>query len=184
MPTIALRLRVVERPCAVTAKPFAPVVTGVREQKISEPFRQWQSRAIEVATKLLNIDETDMSVAAGVGSGKTYFACGVSEIAMALARGVEQIIVVTINRRCQRQWFKKFKQLSIMLKLVSGNGSLKNGLPPDVRGYITTYASIGAFPDLHAAYCGSKKTLVIFDEVHHLNEDETSKWGKAGQDRV
>jgi superfamily II DNA or RNA helicase len=122
-----------------------------------------------------------MSVAAGVGSGKTYFACGVSEIAMAFERGLEQIIVVTINRRCQRQWFKKFMQLGIMLKLVSGNGGLKNGLPPDVKGYITTYASIGTFPDLHAAYCGSKKTLVIFDEVHHLNEDENTKWGKQAK---
>ena len=148
---------------------------------MSEPFRQWQSRAIEIATKLLNINETDMSVAAGVGSGKTYFACAVAEIAAALARA-EQMVVVTINRRCQRQWFKTMKRLKIPLKLVkNGNGDLKGGLPPDVKGYITTYASIGSFPDLHAAYCGSKKTFVIFDEVHHLNEDETTKWGKQAK---
>ena len=148
---------------------------------MSEPFRRWQSRAIEIATKLLNINENDMSVAAGVGSGKTYFACAVSEIAIALTRA-EQIVVVTINRRCQRQWFSKMKQLKIPLKLVkNGNGDLKYGLPSDVVGYITTYASIGSFPDLHAAFCGSKKTVVIFDEVHHLNEDEASKWGKQAK---
>ena len=179
-PTIALRLRVVVQPYALTAKPFALIVTGVKEQKMSEPLRKWQKQAIEVATNLLNSNATDMSVAAGVGSGKTYFGCRVSETAIALGRA-EQIIVVTINRRCQKQWAKKMKQLGMPLKILSGNGSLKNGLPADVCGYITTYASMGMFPDLHAAFCGSKKTIVIFDEVHHINEDEKTLWGKQAK---
>ena len=177
---IGLRSRVVERLRAITAKPFAQTVTGAKESEMSEPYRQWQSDAIEIATNILNNGEIDMSVAAGVGSGKTYFACGVSEIAKALGRA-EQIIVVTINRRCQRQWFKKMKQLKIPLKLVKGNSDLEEGLPADVEGYITTYASMGSFHDLHAAFCGSKKTFVIFDEVHHLNDDEATKWGKAAK---
>ena len=147
---------------------------------MSEPFRKWQKEAIEVATNLLKSNESDMSVAAGVGSGKTYFGCSVCEIGLAQGR-VEQIIVITINRRCQRQWWKKMKQLNIPLKILSGNGSLRNGLPPDVSGYITTYASIGMFPELHETFCGSKTTLAIFDEVHHLNEDEFTNWGKQAK---
>jgi len=181
MPIIELRSRAVEKPFVKMAKPFALNVTGRKERKMSSPYRQWQSKAIELATKLLNIrNENDMSVAAGVGSGKTYFSCGVAEIAMELGRA-EQIIVVTINRRCQRQWSKQMKQLGITLKLLSGNSSLKDGLPPDCAGYITTYASVGAFCDLHAAFCGTKKTFVIFDEVHHLNDAEEAKWGRAAR---
>jgi superfamily II DNA or RNA helicase len=188
MPIIGSRLRAVERPSAATVKPFAQIVICVKEPKMtsvevrpSDPFRRWQADAIKVAAQLLNSTETNMSVAAGVGSGKTYFACAVSEIAIAVGRG-DRIIVVTINRRCKRQWHKRMKLQGISLLLVNaGNGQLKEGLPPDVRGYITTYASIGSFPDLHGAYCGAAKTFVIFDEIHHLNDDEDTKWGKAAR---
>ena len=148
---------------------------------MSDSYYKWQSRGIKIATDLMNKADTDMSVAAGVGSGKTYFASSVAEIAADVGHA-EQIIVVTINRRCQKQWHKKMSDLGIMLLRLNGNAGLSEGLPPDVAGYITTYAGMGKFPDLHATYCGSKQTLVIFDEVHHLNENEATKWGKAARD--
>lgn len=182
MLTIDLRSRAAEKPRAKTVKPFARIVTGAKEPRMTETYRGWQTKAVEIATELLNSKgEDDMSVAAGVGSGKTLFACGVSEVAMAIGR-VEQVIVVTINRRCQRQWAKRMRTMGIMLKKLNGNAGLRDGLPPDCIGYITTYAGMGKFPDLHAAFCGAKKTIVIFDEVHHINDDEKSMWGKAARD--
>ena len=73
--------------------------------------------------------------------------------------------------------------LGIELLRLNGNAGLSEGLPPDTMGYITTYAGMGKFPDLHATFCGSKPTLVIFDEVHHLNESDNTKWGKAAKGR-
>jgi superfamily II DNA or RNA helicase len=180
MPIIELRLHAAERPSAATAKPSALSVTGAKEQKMSETYRAWQEGGVKTASQLLNIaDEKDMSVAAGVGSGKTFFGCGVAEIAMALGRA-KKIIVVTINHRCQKQWAKRMKKMGIILKVLNGNGALKDGLPPDVGGYITTYAGMGKFPDLHGAFASG--AFVIFDEVHHLNEDENTKWGRAAKD--
>ena len=181
MPTIAWRFRAVEKLHAATAKPFALIVTGVKELKMSETYRGWQSKAVVLANDLLNIkSERDMSVAAGVGSGKTYFGCGVAELAVALDR-VERVIVVTINRRCQEQWRKRMAKSGVMLKKLNGNRELSEGLPSDTVGYITTYAGMGKFPDLHETFCGAKKTFVIFDEVHHLNDDDSTKWGKAAR---
>ena len=148
---------------------------------MKNPYYRWQADALDLVRDLITAHETDISVAAGVGSGKTYFASRVCEFALT-AGHVEQIIVVTINRRCQRQWFRTLKQLNLPLKLAKGgNKSLKDGLPPDVIGYITTYASMGSFPDLHSAYCGAQRTFVVFDEVHHLNEDDQTQWGKQAK---
>jgi superfamily II DNA or RNA helicase len=140
----------------------------------------WQTRGLATANEILEAGGAEISTEAGVGSGKTYFASCIADILLTTGQ-VEQIIVVTINRRCQRQWWRQMKDLKIPLLRLAGNSGLSKGLPPDVKGYIATYAGMGAFPDLHAAFCGRAKTLVIFDEVHHLNEDESTSWGKAAQ---
>lgn len=142
--------------------------------------REWQVKGLEVVEVILNSSSRDVSIAAGVGSGKTYFSGTVLKFAKDIGRA-EQIIVVTINRRCQRQWRKELKTHGVSLRILYGNGKLKKGLPADVTGYITTYAGMGLFPDLHAAFCGAKKTFVVFDEVHHLNEAENTTWGAAAK---
>lgn len=144
-------------------------------------YRKWQERGIETARNILSNTTSDMSVAAGVGSGKTFLAANIADISRDL-RGVRRIIVITINRRCQRQWAATMKKQKLPLLRLRGNSALKDGLPPDVLGYITTYASVGMFPDVHAAFCGGEKTTVIFDEIHHLNDSEDTKWGKAARD--
>lgn len=145
---------------------------------MAKTLRAWQRQALTEATALFRNNETDMSVEAGVGSGKTYFACTAAGIGTAMERG-DFIIVVTINRRCQRQWVRTAKECGIPLRRVSGNAGLAKGLPSDVKGYVCTYASMGTFPDLHASFCGGHRTIVIFDEVHHINEDGQTSWGPA-----
>jgi superfamily II DNA or RNA helicase len=175
---IVIPIDLAARPIAPTAKPFARVATGAKEYAsmttISE--RKWQKDALNALNGLILDGKAEMSVEAGVGSGKTYFAARAAEILTAQQKG-DQIIVITINRRCMRQWHATMKRLKIPLLALNGNSGLQKGLPPDVQGYITTYAGMGMFPDLHAAFCGRRRTIVIFDEVHHINEDETTQWG-------
>ncbi len=64
-----------------------------------------------------------------------------------------------------------------------------------LRGYITTYQSVAAAPDLHLAEFRRHRTLLVLDEVHHLPalsdmapdplappvEDDASGWSRALQ---
>lgn len=149
----------------------------------SKTLHKWQRDGLEIILDRVLQGKRDGSVEAGVGSGKTRFSALFAK-ALLTRQTCEAVIVLTINRRCVRQWYSELRRQGIHLRALTGNSGLREGLPNDVQGYITTYHSLGSFPDLHEAFCGAKRTLAIFDEVHHLGDPEGSKsdWGgKAKQ---
>jgi superfamily II DNA or RNA helicase len=48
---------------------------------------------------------------------------------------------------------------------------------PDYDGAVVTYAQVAREPLFHRMACGKKRTLVIFDEIHHAGDQ--ASWGAA-----
>lgn len=132
--------------------------------------RQWQIDAlsrVDIPAKLAR--DGTATVAAAPGSGKTIYAALVFEALMA-ADVVDRVVIFTPRRALVDQWVKAWQRGRFL------------ELRPDERiergrevGCVCTYQSLTA--DALAA-CQrmaqgpTSRTLVIFDEVHHVGERE------------
>jgi superfamily II DNA or RNA helicase len=140
----------------------------------------WQMEAFE---RYRRSAKADFLCAVSGGGGKTLFALELARIRLANDE-IDRVIVVTFTRHLIRQWDEWATVLGLSLLAVAGNQKLKAGLPPDCIGYICTYAALGRMADLHAAFATECRTLIIFDEIHHLgDEDEKGKsqWGEKAK---
>jgi superfamily II DNA or RNA helicase len=182
-----LRIVEAEQRLALTAKPCVRAATWKRERvmtKKSKPEKwfAWQLDAFEAFRKSIE-EKSNFLCAVSGGGGKTLFALENAKVMLA-NREIDRVIVVTFTRHLIRQWDDWATAIGLNLLAVSGNQSLKDGIPGDVVGYICTYAAMGRMPDLHASYTSGFRTLVIFDEIHHLGDEDDkgrSEWGKKAK---
>jgi hypothetical protein len=112
----------------------------------------------------------------GTGCGKTKASAYKAAILLNLGK-VNQVVVVVPNRSILRKTRRDFLEFfGIDLMHFSGK-SHKDGVPRTKQGYILTYAHLTKNPQLHRRLGSApERTLVIFDEVHHLGENG---WGDA-----
>jgi superfamily II DNA or RNA helicase len=165
-----------------------------REQQIfdefaSTPFpfrnnfepRDWQSECVEAYRSSVEICEPSggphiFSVGAGTGSGKTKAAGMIAAFDLNTKR-VEQVVVVVPNRSILKKTQRDFKHFFGIDLHRFNKKKHEHGVPRLVDGYILTYGALLNNQTLHRQLCQSTRTLVIFDEVHHLSEN--GEWGKA-----
>lgn len=132
-------------------------------------LRAWQ---IEAINQYFASSPKDYTVTATPGAGKTNFA-------LILAKrlwdegAISRIIVVVPTDHLRTQWAEAAKARGLLLHASLGNdGSLTR----EFFGYVTTYPQVARNPLLHEARSRfPKKTLVIFDEVHHAGDGLS--WG-------
>jgi superfamily II DNA or RNA helicase len=137
----------------------------------SQPLRGWQRRAL---VKYLAGEPRDFLAVATPGSGKTTFALRIAAELLA-HRAVEQITVVVPTEHLKVQWAQAAGKLGLALDPRFSNTNPQTS--PEYHGVMVTYAQVAAHPTLHRVRTEQRKTLVIFDEIHHGGDAKT--WGDA-----
>lgn len=135
-------------------------------------LRAWQQRAV-AAFEAHSGDS--FTVCATPGAGKTAYALTVAARAWEQRR-INQLIVVAPTDHLRQQWADAAAEVGLNLDPTRSNqGGVS--LPPQMHGYVTTYAQVASRPILHRHRTQHKRTLVVMDEVHHSGDGLS--WGDA-----
>ncbi|MGW6865121.1 DEAD/DEAH box helicase family protein [Streptomyces sp. NPDC054901] len=135
-------------------------------------LRVWQEEALRRFLK----NNDDFLAVATPGAGKTTFALVAAEKLMD-RHEIEKIIVVVPTSHLRKQWAEAANRLNIKLDRSFSNG--QTVYASDFDGVAVTYATIAAQPLLWQRMVSRKRTLVVFDEIHHAGEDANLSWGAA-----
>ena len=135
------------------------------------PLRGWQRRAL---VRYLTAQPRDFLAVATPGSGKTTFALRVAAELLG-PRAVEQITVVVPTEHLKVQWALAAGHHGLALDPRFSNTNPQTS--PEFHGVMVTYAQVAAHPTLHRVRTEQRKTLVVFDEIHHGGDAKT--WGEA-----
>src|SRR3954452_5139145 len=137
----------------------------------TQSLRGWQRRAM---VKYLTAAPRDFLAVATPGSGKTTFALRIA--GELLADGtVERITIVVPTEHLKIQWAKAAAALGISLDPKFSNSSAQNS--DEYHGVVVTYAQVASHPGRHRVRTENRKTLVVFDEIHHGGDAKS--WGDA-----
>jgi superfamily II DNA or RNA helicase len=108
------------------------------------------------------------------GAGKTTYALTVAARLLAL-REVAAVTVVTPTEHLKYQWAQAAARFGIAIDPSYRNAQGRAGA--DFHGVAVTYAQVAAHPALHRQRTENRRTLVIFDEIHHAGD--ALSWGDA-----
>ncbi len=134
-------------------------------------LRGWQRRAL---VKYLAAKPRDFLAVATPGAGKTTFALRI--VAELLAEGtVETVTIVVPTEHLKIQWAQAAAQVGIALDPRFSNSNAQTS--DDYHGVVVTYAQVASHPTRHRVRTENRKTLVVFDEIHHGGDAKT--WGDA-----
>ncbi|WP_079315325.1 DEAD/DEAH box helicase [Microbispora sp. GKU 823] len=132
-------------------------------------LRAWQQQAFDL---YFSREPRDFLTVATPGAGKTTYALRIaSEL---LGRGiVRALTIVTPTEHLKRQWADAAARVGISIDPEFKNS--QGATSRDYTGVAVTYAQIAMHPALHRARTEARKTLVIFDEIHHAGDAKS--WG-------
>ena len=134
-------------------------------------LRGWQKAAYE---EYFRVAKRDFLLVATPGAGKTTYALTVAARLLAL-REVAAVTVVTPTEHLKYQWARAAARFGIALDPSYRNAQGRAGA--DFQGVAVTYAQVAAHPALHRQRTEGRRTLVIFDELHHAGD--ALSWGDA-----
>ncbi len=135
------------------------------------PLRQWQRRAL---TRYLADRPKDFLAVATPGAGKTTFALKVAAELLG-DRSVDTVTIVCPTEHLKHQWSQAATRVGIAIDPEYSNSVGR--LSADFQGVAVTYAQVAAHPVLHMNRTEGRRTLVIFDEIHHAGDAKS--WGEA-----
>lgn len=134
-------------------------------------LRGWQRRAL---VKYLAAKPRDFLAVATPGAGKTTFALRI--VAELLGEGtVEAVTIVVPTEHLKIQWAQAAARVGIALDPKFSNSNSQTS--DDYHGVVVTYAQVASHPTRHRVRTENRKTLVIFDEIHHGGDAKS--WGEA-----
>jgi superfamily II DNA or RNA helicase len=137
----------------------------------TQALRSWQRRAL---VRYLAAQPRDFLAVATPGSGKTAFALRVA--GELLADGVvEQITVVVPTEHLKSQWAASAARVGIALDPKFSNSAAHTS--SEYHGVVVTYAQVASHPTRHRVRTENRRTLVVFDEIHHGGDAKS--WGDA-----
>lgn len=141
------------------------------EAPSTQALRGWQRRAL---VRYLTTRPRDFLLVATPGAGKTAFALRIA--AELLADGtVEKLTVVVPTEHLKTQWAAAAGANGISLDPKFSNSSAMTS--QDYHGVVITYAQVASHPMRHRVRTENRRTLVVFDEIHHGGDAKT--WGDA-----
>lgn len=121
--------------------------------------------------------QRDYLLVAVPGAGKTFWAIHTAKHLLRNNR-IERIAIVVPTTHVKGQWARTAHELGINIEFDYRNRD--GAWPPDADGVVMTYSQMDAQPALHGYHVAQRPTLVILDEVHHLEDD--ASWGKHAQE--
>jgi len=134
-------------------------------------LRGWQKDAYE---EYFRVTRRDFLLVATPGAGKTAYALTVATRLLA-TREIAAVTVVTPTEHLKYQWAQAAARFGIAIDPSYRNAQGRAGA--DFRGVAVTYAQVAAHPALHRQRTENRRTLVIFDEIHHAGD--ALSWGDA-----
>jgi superfamily II DNA or RNA helicase len=134
-------------------------------------LRGWQKDAYH---EYFRAPRRDFLLVATPGAGKTTYALTVAAELLA-RREVARLTIVTPTEHLKHQWAQAALRFGIAIDSKYSNAQGKAGA--DFNGVAVTYAQVAAHPVLHRQRTENRRTLVIFDEVHHAGD--ALSWGDA-----
>ena len=141
------------------------------EPPAARPLRTWQRRAL---TRYLTDRPRDFLAVATPGAGKTTFALRVAAELLG-DRSVDTVTIVCPTEHLKHQWAGAAAEAGLALDPEFSNAIGRTST--DFRGVAVTYAQVAAHPVLHMNRTEGRRTLVIFDEIHHAGDAKS--WGEA-----
>ncbi len=134
-------------------------------------MRGWQKAAYR---EYFGRPRRDFLLVATPGAGKTAWALTVAAELLA-RREIAAVTVVTPTEHLKHQWARSAHYVGIALD--SSYRNAQGRASADFTGVAVTYAQVAAHPVLHRARTENRRTLVIFDEIHHAGD--ALSWGDA-----
>lgn len=128
------------------------------------PLREWQAEFVDVVR---GHEEVDCLLVACPAAGKTVGAAAAAAELMR-ERQADQLIVVAPTVVVRDQWSRELARIGYKLptRLRWEGGEL----PPWVHGVCTTYSQVAWRAEEFAAITANRRTIVIFDEIHHAGK--------------
>jgi superfamily II DNA or RNA helicase len=143
----------------------------VRTVEAPGALRGWQRRAL---VKYLAAKPRDFLAVATPGAGKTTFALRI--VAELLSEGtIEAVTIVVPTEHLKIQWAQAAARVGIALDPKFSNSNSQTS--DEYHGVVVTYAQVASHPSRHRVRTENRKTLVVFDEIHHGGDAKT--WGDA-----
>jgi superfamily II DNA or RNA helicase len=137
--------------------------------------RKWQEKFENDFAQKTGKGQADYLLVACPGAGKTSAAIRAAD--QLLEDGViERIVVVVPTEYLKYQWAQSAH--GTLNLNPNWNGDSLEGR--DYEGVAVTYQSLATQKDCHRALCSRRRTLVIFDEIHHLGNG-SGTWGTAAK---
>jgi superfamily II DNA or RNA helicase len=145
--------------------------------------RQYQVHCLNDYAKFINQEPLFIEgkriayiINGGTGCGKTKLVALLASHVFNI-KEAEQIIVVVPNRSIRKKTREDFRDFFGLNLVVFNQRKHRDGIPRMQDGYILTYAALLSDPTLHRRLCLGVKTLVFFDEIHHLGDHPDCTWG-------
>ena len=134
-------------------------------------LRGWQKDAYH---EYFRLSRRDFLLVATPGAGKTTYALTVAAELLA-RREVASLTIVTPTEHLKHQWAQAAARFGIAIDSAYRNAQGRAGA--DFAGVAVTYAQVAAHPALHRQRTENRRTLVVFDEIHHAGD--ALSWGDA-----
>jgi superfamily II DNA or RNA helicase len=134
-------------------------------------LRGWQKDAYH---EYFRLPRRDFLLVATPGAGKTAYALTVAAELLA-RREVAFLTIVTPTEHLKHQWAQAAARFDIAIDPAYRNAQGRVGA--GFTGVAVTYAQVAAHPALHRQRSQNRRTLVIFDEIHHAGD--ALSWGDA-----
>jgi superfamily II DNA or RNA helicase len=157
-------------PAPAPAGDLRAPVSPVRPELL-QSLRSWQRDAYEAYFRR---PQRDFLLVATPGAGKTTFALTLAAELLA-RRDISAITIVTPTEHLKHQWAQAAHRLGIAIDPAFSNA--QGRASADFTGVAVTYAQVAAHPALHMQRTLGKRTLVVFDEIHHAGD--ALSWGEA-----
>ena len=153
-----------------TPRSDAAETQTVRDDLLPD-LRGWQKDAYH---EYFRLSRRDFLLVATPGAGKTTYALTVAAELLA-RREIAFLTVVTPTEHLKHQWAAAAARFGIAIDSAYRNAQGRAGA--DFAGVAVTYAQVAAHPALHRQRTENRRTLVIFDEIHHAGD--ALSWGDA-----
>ncbi|MHC9291095.1 DEAD/DEAH box helicase [Mycobacterium sp. LTG2003] len=137
----------------------------------TQALRGWQRKAL---VKYLTAKPRDYLAVATPGAGKTTFALRIAAELLA-DRTVDAITVVVPTEHLKIQWAQSAARNGIALDPKFSNSNSQTSA--EYHGVVVTYAQVASHPTRHRVRTENRRTLVVFDEIHHGGDSKS--WGDA-----